>query len=242
MSPVVEYASGNCLLAALPREEHDKLRPFLRETELRRGEILLEAGEAFELICFPSRAVVSLVSAMDDGTVVETATIGREGAFGFAALFGGTVAMARYVVQMPGAASLIPRSRIQRLTDADGGMRTLRSLFDAWGQAFVAQVLQSVACNAAHTVEQRLCRSLLMAHDRHGDDALPLTQELLAQMLGVRRASVTQAAGSLQERGLIRYRRGMIRILDRTGLERHCCECYGTVRNIHTRLLPFTYG
>lgn len=241
MTIAANCADSNCILSALPREERDPLRLCFRAVSLRRGEIIAEDGEVVERVYFPNRCVVSIVSLLEDGTVVETATIGREGAFGFPAAFGTTWAAGQIVVQIPGTAAVISHARLRRVADAHGGLRTLFTLMAAWDQAFVAQLLQSVACNATHAVEQRLCRALLMAHDRYGEDTLPLTQEFLAEMLHVRRASVSAAAASLQDRRVIRYRRGWIHIADRPGLEQASCECYRTVRRVYERLLPGPY-
>jgi CRP-like cAMP-binding protein len=235
---VGNHARGNRLLAALPSAELERLRPDMEEVRLENGAILTDAEQPFTHVYFPHDSVVSLVSLMDDGRIAETATIGREGVAGFQALLHGETAFNRQIVQVTGRAS---RIEYERLLAVVGDLRELRRVMYCYVQAFIAQVLQSVACNGRHSVEVRCSRWLLMTHDRVGKDTFPLTQELLAEMLGVHRPTVTVAARMLQRAGLIRYSRGVVTILDRTGLENATCECYGIVRRRFERLLPLTF-
>jgi CRP-like cAMP-binding protein len=231
-------ASGNRLLAALSDQDRAQLHSDMEEVRLEDGAIIVDADQDLTHAYFPHDSVVSLVSMMADGRVAETATIGREGAVGFDLLSNGATAFNRHSVQVAGRASRIEIGRMRRATQQLAGVRTALSRYT---QAFVAQVLQSVACNGLHDVEERCSRWLLMTHDRVGKDSFPLTQEFLAEMLGVHRPTVSVAARALQQAGLIQYRRGVVTILDRAELESAGCECYGIVRRRFERLLPLTF-
>jgi CRP-like cAMP-binding protein len=235
---VRNHARNNRLLAALPGEELERLRLDLEDVKLETGAILTDAEQPLSHVYFPHDSVVSLVSLMDDGRVAETATIGREGVAGFEAMLHGETAYNRQTVQVTGRAS---RVEFERMVDLVAELRHLRLVMSCYVQAFVAQVLQSVACIGLHSVDVRCGRWLLMTHDRVGKDSFPLTQEFLAEMLGVHRPTVTVAARMLQQAGLIRYSRGVVTILDRAGLEHAACECYGIVRRRFERLLPLTF-
>ncbi len=235
---VGNHTRDNRLLAALPDEELERLRPDLEEVKLETGAILTDAEQPFSHVYFPHDSVVSLVSLMDDGRVAETATIGREGVAGFEAMLHGETAYNRQTVQVTGRASRIEFGRMVHIVEE---LRHLRLVMSCYVQAFIAQVLQSVACNGLHSVDVRCGRWLLMTHDRVGKDSFPLTQQFLAEMLGVHRPTVTVAARMLQQAGLIRYSRGVVTILDRAGLENAACECYGIVRSRFERLLPLTF-
>jgi CRP-like cAMP-binding protein len=224
----------NRLLAALPHEVLSSLRLHLKPVSLPRGRVLCDAEEPLKRIYFVEAGVVSLVSVFEDGTTPEMATVGREGMVGIGALLGGEHALARYVVPVAGFALAMETSRFQ------GALRKspeLRAACEAYAQAFVGHLLQNIACNAAHTVEQRCARWLLTCHDQAEHDTFELTQEYLADMLDVRRSTWTAVVGSLQQAGLIDDRRGAINVLDRLGLEAAACECYRIVRDGYERSL-----
>lgn len=191
-----------------------------------------------EHVYFPQSGVVSLVALMRDGSSVEAATIGREGAVGLLTAAGARHASTRGVVQIPGRARRIEIARFRAVLEKSAA---LRDLLDRYTEAFLAQVLQTVACNALHSVEQRFCRWLLTCRDRTGADVVPLTQEAVAEMLGVQRTTVTAAARALQDAGLIRYRRGLIECVDLAGLHATSCECYDVVRGRFVQMLPLTF-
>jgi len=218
----------NRLLAALRPSERTSLEPHLEEVPLSQGQILQEQGDDIEQIYFPHSGMISLVAVMNHGgKMIETATIGREGAVGAMAGFGPRHAFRRAIVQVAGTAAKIPTAPFR---EAVKGSEALRDILVRHNEVLLAQVQQAAACNAFHEAEQRLARWLLQTRDRIDSDTIPLTQEFLAQMLGVRRTTVTIIAHALQERGLLRYRRGQIEIADRQGLEKTSCECYETVR------------
>ncbi len=226
----------NRLIASLRPADLTLLEPHLEPVVLSRGEVLFEPGDDVVATYFPAAGTMaSMVLPMADGRVVEAASIGREGAIGGIVSAGQKPAFARAVVQMPGTALRLDAAR---LDEAKDGSKTLRDLFARYADALLAQILQSVACNALHTIEQRYCRWLLMTQDRVGGTELLLTQEFLSEMLGVQRTTVTAAARALQERGAIQYRRGRIAILDRPKLERLACECHGVVRRHYERVMP----
>jgi CRP-like cAMP-binding protein len=226
----------NRLLAALAPEERTALVPHLEPVSLAIGEVLAEPGVPLAHVYFPETAILSVINRMADGAAVEVGTVGNEGLVGLAALLGAEASESQTLAQIPGTALRLPAA----LLAAEAAARpALRRLLDRYTQAYITQVSQGAACNRLHGIEARCARWLLMTHDRVGGaDAFPLTQEFLAIMLGVRRAGVSVAAGALQDAGLIRYRRGGIRVLDREGLEAAACECYGVVRRQFDRLLP----
>jgi CRP-like cAMP-binding protein len=227
----------NGLLAALDSDDWEYLRPALDVLQLERGAVLYEAGKPVRHIYFPHNAVVSLVAVMRDGRLAETGTVGREGFTGSETILGNDdTANSRSLVQVAGTASKVPLSTLRAFLDE---RPHARQLLMAYARALFAQVLQSVACNATHSVEQRCARWLLMTHDRAEADTFELTQEFLAAMLGVRRASVSAVGGAFQKAGLIRYSRGKIIILDRAGLEAASCECYDIIRRVFAQLLPY---
>lgn len=230
------HAIRNRLLAALAPDAAAWLEPHLAPVSLDVGQVLAEPGEPFTHVYFPETAIVSLVNRMADGAGVEVGTIGNEGMAGVAAFLEAEAAESQTFCQIPGAALRAPAAVV---AEAAGAPPTFRRLLNRYTQAYLTQVAQGAACNRLHHLEARCARWLLMTHDRVGGaDAFPLKQEFLALMLGVRRAGVTVAAGALQDAGLIRYRRGGIRVLDRAGLEAASCECYGIVRRAFDRLLP----
>jgi CRP-like cAMP-binding protein len=228
-------ARQNQLLQSLPRADFDLLAPHLNDVSLHPGEILVEPGAPIEYVYFPHTAVISLLAVMRDGQTVETATVGRAGVIGGIAGFGPWLSFARVIVQVPGTAARVPCSRLRA---AIRHSNRLTNVVLHCTQSIVVQIQQTAACNALHTVEQRLCRWLLLTHDYADTNVIPLTQELLAGMLGVRRTSVTAAACKLQGLGMIRYnQRGRIEITDRKALERAACECYEALRSQHDQLV-----
>ena len=224
---LVEHGRFNRFLAALPPHAFSLLAPHLRTSRLERGAMLHDVGEEIEHVYFPHSGMVSLVAVMQNGATVETATIGRAGVIGASAGLGVRSTIARTLMQLPGTAAWISASQFQA---AAAQSQAIRGLIVRYNDVLLAQVQQSVACNALHGLEARFCRWLLQTHDCIDGNILPLTQEFLGQMLGVRRTTVTIAAQLLQSAGLIRYRRGHIQILNRAKLEDISCECYAVTR------------
>jgi CRP-like cAMP-binding protein len=217
----------NRLLRALDGADFALLSPHLKHVPLRQGQILQEQEALVEEVYFPLNGVLSLISVMAGGELVETATVGREGAVGAFGGLGPWHAFSRASVQLPGTAAMIAVTHFQAAARQSGH---IRDLILRYKEALLAQVQQTAACNALHQVEARLARWLLQTLDRADDASLPLTQDFIAQMLGVRRTTVTAVAGKLQELGLIRYHRGHIVVLDRARLEETACECYAAIR------------
>jgi CRP-like cAMP-binding protein len=237
--PQTNGPRGNRLLAALPDDAYGRLRPHIEVARLPLAKTLVEVGEPIDRVYFPHDSIVAIVSVMENGAVAEMSTVGREGMTGIGNLWNGDIAVGRQIVQMEGTATSIA---LPALRNAVRESEPLRSLLSTYTEAFLAQVMQSQACNSLHSVQQRACRWLLLAHDRSGRNSFPLTQESLAQMLGVNRTSVTLVARTLQNAGLIRYRRGSITVTDRPGLEDVSCECYGIIRRHYERLLPQAFN
>jgi CRP-like cAMP-binding protein len=229
-------AGGNRILTGLSAREFQRLEPSLTPVALELKDRLLDRGETIGTVYFPETAVVSFLTRMDDGSMIEIATIGNEGLVGVPVFLGAQSMGARdfYQVQVPGRALAMETKTFVEITGRD----PFRGLILRYAQALFSQVTQQVACNGLHSVEERCSRWLLLTHDRVGSDEFLLTQEFLAQMLGVRRASVSVAAGILQKAGFIRYSRGRVTVLDREGLEQSSCECYGIIRAEFDRLLP----
>jgi CRP-like cAMP-binding protein len=228
----------NRLLLALPARNLRHLLPDLELVECKREQVLVDADGSLDHLYFPDSGVISAVAVYADGGIIEMATIGREGGTGFQAVFGAKISSARFLVQLPGTAARMSRSAFMRAIDE---MPSFRNLMYAHVHAFLEQVMLSAACNGAHSLKQRLGRWLLMMRDRHDQDAMPLTQELLAEMLGVHRPSVTKAIHVFEREGLIEYRRGCVSIVDRNRLIGTSCECYSLVRARIARHLPKTY-
>src|SRR5262249_15851492 len=222
-----EHGRFNRFLASLPPHDFSLLAPHLRTMALERGMMLHDVGEEIENIYFPHIGMVSLVAVMQSGATVETAAVGREGVIGGGAGLGARSTFTRAIVQLPGTAGWLSTSHFHA---AASQSQAIRDLIVRYNNVLLAQIQQSVACNALHSLEARLCRWLLQTHDCIDGNDIPLTQEFLGQMLGVRRTTVTIAARLLQSAGLIRYRRGHIQILDRGALEEIACECYAVVR------------
>jgi CRP-like cAMP-binding protein len=228
----------NRLLIALPPRNLNQILPDLHYVEGRRQQVLIDADRPLDSIFFPDSGVVSVVAVYPDGSIIEMATIGREGSTGFQAVFGARTSSARLLVQLPGTAARMARPAFARAMES---MPAFRHLMLAHVHAFLEQVMVSAACNGAHSLKQRLARWLLMMRDRHDGDVLPLTQDLLAEMLGVHRPTITNVSRALQREGLIASRRGSVTILDRAGLIRASCECYQVVRQRIAQHLPKTY-
>ncbi|QRM34279.1 Crp/Fnr family transcriptional regulator [Microvirga sp. VF16] len=229
---------ANRLLAALEPDDFAALEPHLHGVSLRQDQVLYEAGDPLRHAYFPHDTVVSLVAVLKDGRSAEMAVYGREGALGLVSAMTAVQSFGRYIVQATGTASQI---ELERLHEVMRIRPKVRQLVLNFAEAMMARVLQNVACNAVHSVEERCCRWILSMHDRLDRDAVPLTHEFLADMLGVQRSTVSSITRSLQKAGLIRQSRGVITVTDRAGLERASCECYGTVRRSFERLLPHTY-
>jgi CRP-like cAMP-binding protein len=218
---------ANRMLAAIPAADLSQLQPVIKMTTLKQRQVLFEPGETVDSVCFPHKGMISLLAVMADGSGVETATVGHEGVVGAMAGIAPYTTMARVVVQTPLVVSQIPAERFREVAS---GSAALRLLIAQYNEALLAQVQTTAACNALHPLHQRLARWLLQTSDRLDDLKMPLTQELLSEMLGVRRTSVSDAAGGLQHAGLIWYNRGSIQIVDRTALERASCECYVAIK------------
>lgn len=234
-----DVLSGNRLIAALSQADRALIRPHLQLVTLRRETVLVEAGEDVTRCHFPCNGMIaSLVVALPDGALAETATIGREGAIGGIVSLGHKPAFARAVVRIGGPALRID---IDRLEELKAESPSLRDMISRYADCLLAQVLQSVACNVLHSLEPRFCRWLLHIHDRTGGSDVPLTQELLAEMLGVQRTTVTAVAAALQAKGLIKTHRGRIKVQDRAGLEAVSCSCHAAVVEHFSRVLPGVY-
>jgi len=218
---------SNRLLDALEAESRKRIDPHLEPVKLELGAVVCEAGGLLKHAYFPQGSVLSLLTVLENGSALETANIGREGAFGLFAAMYSRVSFNRCIVQLVGG---VVRCPIELLQFEFKTSEHVRNLFVSYSETLLSQVQQSVACNAMHTTEERMCRWLLMMHDRAEGEALTYTHEFLANILGANRKSVTLAAQSMQTAGLISYRRGTIQILDRRGLENASCECYAIVR------------
>jgi CRP-like cAMP-binding protein len=226
--------SQNHLLAALPAAEFDRLAPHLELVPLPLGEVLYEPGEELKHAYFPTTAIVSLHYVMESGASAETAGVGNEGVVGISLFMGGDSTPSSAVVQTAGHAYRL-ESRWLKEEFKRGGL--MQHLMLRYTQALITQVTQTAVCNRHHSVEQQLCRWLLLTLDRVATRELVMTQELVASMLGVRREGITEAAGKLKNAGLISYRRGHISVLERSGLETRVCECYAVVKKEIGRLL-----
>jgi CRP-like cAMP-binding protein len=226
----------NRLLAALPADVLDRLRPDLQLTSMPLGKVIYEAGIKLQHVYFPvPSCIVSMIYVMEDGASAEIAVVGDEGMVGIALFMGGGTTPSRALVQSAGQAFILKGKALTREFERHGELQTLLLRYT---QALITQMSQTAVCNRHHSVEQQLCRWLLLSLDRLSTNELVMTQELIANMLGVRREGVTDAAGKLQARGLIRYSRGHIAVLDRPGLETAVCECYAVVKKEYDRLLP----
>jgi CRP-like cAMP-binding protein len=225
----------NRLLAALPRASYDALLPSLEPVPLPLGMAVYESGGAQGYVYFPTTAIVSLLYVLEDGSSAEIAVTGNEGLVGIALFMGGETTPSRAVVQSAGAGFRLRASVMKKEFETAGPLQHLLLRFT---QALITQMTQTAVCNRHHSLDQQLCRWLLLSLDRLPANKLVMTQELIANMLGVRREGVTEAAGRLQAEGLIEYSRGHITVLDRPRLEARVCECYAVVKKEYDRLLP----
>jgi len=231
------YPLSNRLLLSLPPRDRKQLAP-LESVRCESEQILLDADAVLDHVFFPNSGVISAVAVYVDGNVIEMATIGREGCAGVEAFFGAKRSSARLLVQIPGSAAKLSRAAFDR---AMKSMPSFRGLMLAYVQAFLEQVMVSVACNGRHSLKERLARWLLMMRDRSDADVMSITQDLLAELLAVRRPSLTHAVAELEEAGLILRGRGQITILDRQGLIKVSCECYQLVRQRVASHLPQSF-
>jgi len=225
----------NHLFLALPTEARERVFPHLELVQLPLGHVLYESGTTLQHVYFPTDAIISLLYVMEDGASAEIAVVGNEGMVGVALFMGGETTPNRAVVQSRGYAYRLKGQLLKKEFSQSGA---LQHMLLRYTQALLTQMAQTAVCNRHHSVDQQLCRWLLMSLDRLPSNKLIMTQDLIANMLGVRREGVTQAAGKLQSQGLIMYRRGHITVLDRPGLEQACCECYVVVKREFDRLLP----
>jgi len=226
----------NHLLDALPAGDYERIAPHLELIPMRLGDVLYESGGKLRHVYFPTTSIVSLLYVMEDGASAEIAIVGNEGMLGISLFMGGDSTPSRAVVQSAGHGY---RLKADLLKDEFGRFGPTMHLLLRYTQALITQMAQTAVCNRHHSVDQQLCRWLLLSLDRLSSNQLTMTQELIANMLGVRREGVTEAAGKLQDDGLISYRRGTITVLDRAGLEARSCECYQVVKTEFERLLPY---
>jgi CRP-like cAMP-binding protein len=233
--PAVPRPQSNHILNALPPVERERLFPHLKLVPMPLGMVLYESGDTLRHIYFPTDSIVSLLYVLEDGASAEIAVVGNEGAIGVALFMGGETTPSRAIVQSAGSAYRLTGRRLKQEFNRHGQM--LHVLL-RYTQSLITQMAQTAVCNRHHSVDQQLCRWLLLSLDRLSTNQLKMTQELIANMLGVRREGVTEAAGKLQKQGVIRYSRGQITVLDRPRLEQLSCECYGVVKRETDRLLP----
>ncbi len=233
--PTAEQASQNELLAALPDDVLQRWLPHLRPIDMPLGYVLYEAGQVERSVCFPATSIVSLLYVMENGDSAEIAVVGREGIVGFSLFMGGNSTPSRALVQSAGTGFLMNSDMVK---DEFDRVHPVMHLLLRYTQALITQMAQTAVCNRHHTLAQQLCRWLLLSLDRLSGNELVMTQELIANMLGVRREGVTESALKLQEAGVIKYSRGHITVLDRPALESRSCECYAVVKKEYDRLLP----
>ena len=225
----------NHLFLALPSEARERVFPHLELVQMPLGHVLYESGTTLQHVYFPTDAIISLLYVMEDGASAEIAIVGNEGLIGIALFMGGETTPSRAVVQSAGRAFRLDARLLKEEFRRAGPMQRLLLRYT---QALITQMAQTAVCNRHHSIDQQLCRWLLLSLDRLGSNELRMTQELIANMLGVRRPGVTEAAMKLQDAGLIRYSYGHIAVLDRPGLEKRVCECYAVVKREFDRLLP----
>jgi CRP-like cAMP-binding protein len=226
----------NLLLGDLPKEEYERLLPHLERIDLSLGDSLVESGETMPYVYFPTHGLVSLLCVVEDGGSTEIAVVGAEGVVGISLFMGGETTPSRAIMQSAGAAY---RLKGKLMKDEFYRAGAFQKLLLCYTQALITQMAQTAVCNRHHSLDQQLCRWLLLSIDRLSTNELVMTHDLIANMLGVRREGVTESAGKLQKAGLITYHRGRITIIDRKGLESRVCECYEVVRREYDRLLPY---
>ncbi|RDB42938.1 Crp/Fnr family transcriptional regulator [Halomonas sp. DQ26W] len=232
--PLQRDLRQNHILAALPRDEYQRLAPHLQRVDLMLGESLAESGELIRHVYFPLDCIVSLLCVMEDGDSTEIAVVGAEGVVGISLFMGGESTPSRAIVKSAGSAYRLEGQLLKAEFYRAGPLQVLLLRYT---QALITQTAQTALCNRYHSLDQQLCRWLLLSLDRLPTNELVMTQELIANMLGVRREGVTESAGKLQRAGLITYHRGHISILDRPGLEARVCQCYAAVKREYDRLL-----
>lgn len=236
MSHHVQHAPHqNHLLAALPEEDFLRIKAMLELVPMPLGQVLYESGGKLNYVYFPTNSIISLLYVLENGSSAEIAVVGNEGILGISLFMGGETTPSRAVVQSAGFGYRLKASLLKQEFNRNGPMMHLLLRYT---QALITQMTQTAVCNRHHSVDQQLCRWLLLSVDRLASDELSMTQELIANMLGVRREGVTEAAGKLQKAGLIDYSRGHIKVLNRAGLEKKVCECYQVVKTEFDRLLP----
>lgn len=228
----------NRLLDALPPDAKARLFPRIVKTKLPLGTVIYEAGQTVEHVYFPVDCIISLLYVMEDGASAEISVVGCEGIVGIAVFMGGSSTPSRALVQSGGSALRLPAADLKNEFNHHPEMRMLMLRYT---QALITQMSQTAVCNRHHSIDQQLCRWLLLSMDRLPDSELVMTQELIANMLGVRREGVTEAAGKLQKAEIIRYRRGHITVIDRPKLEERCCECYEVVKRETDRLAEYAF-
>ncbi|MDR9424025.1 MAG: Crp/Fnr family transcriptional regulator [Marinobacter sp.] len=227
------FPEQNHLLAALPESAKERIFPKLKLVELNLGEVIHESGQTIDFVYLPTNCIISMLYVMISGASAEISVVGNEGIAGIAVFMGGESTPTRTVVQSKGFAYRMPASELRHEFDNHGDVRVLLLRYT---QALITQMSQTAVCNRHHSIDQQLCRWLLLSLDRLSDNRLTMTQELIANMLGVRREGVTEAAGKLQKLGVIEYHRGQITVNDRPKLEELCCECYAVVKRETDRL------
>jgi CRP-like cAMP-binding protein len=232
---IAQDPKSNRLLAALPADDWERLAPHLSLVQLALGHVVYESGDQLRSVYFPTDSIISLLYVMEDGASAEIAIVGNEGMVGIAIFMGGETTPSRAIVQSAGHGYRLSASILRQEFSRGGPMQNLLLRYT---QALITQMSQTAVCNRHHSIDQQLCRWLLLSIDRLPSNDLTMTQELIANMLGVRRSGVTEAALKLQAAGLIRYSHGHIEVLDRPGLERRVCECYAVVKREFERLLP----
>jgi CRP-like cAMP-binding protein len=235
LMPGIVFPQQNHILDALPTAERERIFPHLKLVTLPLGAVLYEAGDALRHIYFPTDSIVSLLYVLENGSSAEICVVGNDGVIGVSLFMGGETTTSRAIVQSGGSAYRLSGRRLKQEFERQG--ETMHILL-RYTQALITQMAQTAVCNRHHTVDQQLARWLLLSLDRLPDNRLTMTQELIADMLGVRREGVTDAAGKLQKIGVISYSRGTIRVLDRERLEDLSCECYAVVKRETDRLLP----
>jgi CRP-like cAMP-binding protein len=227
--------NGNHLLAVVDESAWSRVAPHLVPVDMSLGQVIYEAGDRLSHVYFPATSIVSLLYVLENGASAEIAVVGNEGLIGIALFMGGETTSGRAVVQSAGRAYRLDAGVLKEEFHRAGAVQRLLLRYT---QALITQMAQTAVCNRHHSIDQQLCRWLLLSIDRLPSNELTMTQELIANMLGVRRAGVTEAAVKLQDAGLIRYSHGRIEVLDRAGLEKRACECYRVVRRECERLLP----
>tara|TARA_R110002110_G_scaffold108904_2_gene271773 strand:+ start:740 stop:1468 length:729 start_codon:yes stop_codon:yes gene_type:complete len=238
-SPAVPAPQQNRLLQALSPDVQERIFPLLELVPLPLGKSIYESGDTMRHVYFPTDSIVSLLYVMESGDSAEISVVGNEGVVGISLFMGGESTLSRGVVQSAGSAYWLPG---QQLKDEFNRHGELMVLMLRYTQSLITQMAQTAVCNRHHSIDQQLCRWLLLSLDRLQGPDLVMTQELIANMLGVRREGVTDAAGKLQKLGIIEYSRGKIKVLDRPGLERRSCECYGVVKRETDRLMAIGSG